>query len=75
MSATLLPHPAMSALQAEHVCIDNDLELRQDGRGHLSLEQKHGAMLYLLAQSSRLYPAARRLPQTRLLLTSDDQPD
>ena len=41
MSAILFPHPAMSAAQVTRVCSENNMALRQDGRGNLSLEHRY----------------------------------
>lgn len=37
-NAVILPHPAMSASQAEQVCKETGREIHMDGKGHLSLE-------------------------------------
>ena len=54
MSATLLLHPAMSATQVAQLCSENNLSLRQDGRGHLSLAQGHASAVNDFLAHSRV---------------------
>lgn len=39
----ILPHPALSAAQAEHLCHRHGFKIAQDGRGHLYLSTESSA--------------------------------
>lgn len=64
MSATLFLHPAMSAAQVTQLCSENNLSLCQDGRGHLSLEQRQASAVNDFLAHSRLASVVSLAPPT-----------
>lgn len=46
-NATILAHPVLSATAAARVCHENNLQITQDGRGHIEFAPKSASTVII----------------------------